>query len=402
MARVIFHIDLDAFFVAVERIKDPSLDGKPVIVGGLGPRGVVATASYEARKYGVHSAMAMAQARRLCPQAIYLPADFDSYARVSRRFRAVLDSFSPVVEQTSVDEAYVDMTGTERLFGPPEEAARKLKVHVRNEAKVVGSVGIATNKLVAKVASDASKPDGLLIVPPGGEAAYFAPLPVRKLPGVGPRTEAELKRVGVITVGQLASCDIHMLRRILGDNSAQWLKQRAAGIDVSPVETGSEARSISSETTFTEDITGERSLSPMLLQLTESVGARLRRQGKCGDVVQIKLRYNDFSTISRQATLAMPTDDDVVIGSAAKRLLSAALAQRSDPVRLLGVGVSGLRNGLENTQMALLPQANAPAEGNANVNSTIDAIRQRYGRDAVRRAASPGPANFNVRKPPAL
>jgi DNA polymerase-4 len=252
--RLIFHVDLDAFFVAVERLRDPSLNGKPVIVGHPGNRGVVATASYEARKFGVHSAMPMVRARRLCPSAIIVPPDFSLYSEHSRRFRTALDEFSPEIEQTSIDEAYLDMTGAARLFGPPEAAARRLKGAVLERAGVTASVGGGTNKLIAKVATDACKPDGLLIVPAGREAAFLAPMPVRKLPGLGPKTEAKLATAGIATLGQLAACAESDLRPLLGPHAAAWLRHRASGADQSPVITNREAKSISNETTFATDI----------------------------------------------------------------------------------------------------------------------------------------------------
>jgi DNA polymerase-4 len=381
MPRVIFHVDLDAFFVMVERARDPSLTGKPVIVGGLGNRGVVSTASYEARKYGVHSAMPMAQARRLCPQAVYLSPDFDRYLEVSRQFRSIIDGFSPLVEQTSVDEAYMDMTGTERLFGPPEEAARRLKQRVRDEAKVVASVGIASNKLVAKVATNQSKPDGLLMVPAGTEAAFLGPLPVRKLPGLGPRAEEVMKRLGIETLGQLAAYPEGRLRREMGAHAATWLKTRAAGMDEAPVVAEWEAKSISNEITFEKDVQDVRVLLDMLLGLSEKVGSRLRKSGKKARNVQIRVRYSDFSSITRQCTLAAAIDGDAAIYDEARKLVQTALKHRNDPVRLIGVGVAGF-DAVAASQLALPGDME---EKDSKVSTAIDAIRGRFGEDAIKR-----------------
>ncbi len=387
MPRTIFHIDLDAFFVAVERVRDPSLIGRPVIVGGLGTRGVVSTASYEARKFGVHSAMPMGQARRLCPQAAYLPVDFDRYLAVSRQFRAVIDTFSPIVEQTSVDEAYADMTGTERLFGPPVEAARKMKQRVLDEAKVTASIGIASNKVVAKVATNESKPDGLLYVPPGHEALFLAPLPVRKLPGLGPKMQEVMQRLGIGTLGELAGYPADRLRREVGPHSAEWLATRASGLDDGPVVTDWEAKSISNEVTFEKDVSAIQELMDILLGLSEKVGSRLRKSGKKARNIQIRLRYADFSTISRQCTMSAPVDGDAAIYGEAKRLLEAALKQRQHPVRLIGVGVTGLDGGTDSGEAVQLAMLEAVPESNTDskVSTTMDAIRERFGDEAIKR-----------------
>lgn len=387
MPRVIFHIDLDAFFVAVERSRDPSLAGKPVIVGGLGNRGVVSTASYEARKFGVHSAMPMSQARRLCPQAIYLAPQFDAYLKVSRQFRDIIGAFSPVVEQNSIDEAYLDMTGAERLFGPPQEAARKIKQRVRDEASVASTIGIASSKLVAKVATNEAKPDGLLLVPPGTEEAFFAPLAVRKLPGLGAKSEEAVKRLGIQTLGELAACPEVRLRREFGPHAARWLRARAAGKDDTPIVTDWEAKSISNETTFENDVSDLQELLATLLGLSEKVGSRLRQSGNKARTVQVRLRYSDFSTVTRQCTLHMPVNGDSAIYDQARELVRAALEQRRSPVRLIGVGVAGFDGEGGATQLAM-PEA-APADADdSRVSTAVDAIRERFGDDAIRRAAA--------------
>jgi DNA polymerase-4 len=274
--RIIAHLDLDAFFASVEENLDPSLRGKPVIVGG-GERGVVATANYIARRYGVHSAMPLRTARSLCPHGVYLNGNHRLYAEYSRKLMDILGQYSPLVEQVSVDEAYVDLTGTERLLGPVVRTTRAIQRRVQEELSLSISVGLATNKLVAKVASDLEKPHGFTVVRPGEETAFLAPLPVEKLPGVGPALLGQLHDRGVVTVGDLASVPEHLLRLSFG----QWgeiLARRCRGEDPRPVAVREAVKSISRETTFDEDSTDTGLLESTLLHLTEDVCRRLRRQ----------------------------------------------------------------------------------------------------------------------------
>ncbi|MEX0760939.1 MAG: DNA polymerase IV [Dehalococcoidia bacterium] len=381
MGRTIFHVDLDAFFVAVERSLDPSLNGRPVIVGGLGPRGVVSTASYEARKYGVHSAMPMAVARRLCPHAVYIRGSHERYRTVSRQFMAILRDYSPAVEPVSVDEAYIDMTGSERLYGPPEQSARLIKERVSADTGVTASIGIGPNRLIAKVASGESKPDGLLLITDDTATAFLAPLPVRKLPGIGPRAAEALGRLGIETLGQLAGTPAGPLRRALGPRQAESLLRRAAGVDNSPVEARTEAKSISAETTFDHDSSDRAHLSGIILELSQRVGAKLRKSGKHAASVTLKLRYSDFSTVTRQTTLhGGPVNGDTAISEAAMRLFEAALRQRHAPVRLIGVGVSGLTE--EAGQLSML---NESAPNDTAVSMAMDTIRDRFGPASIRR-----------------
>jgi len=384
--RVIFHVDLDAFFVAVERTLDPSLEGRPVIVGGPGARSVVSCASYEARSFGVHSAMPVAEARRLCPQAVFLPGRHEAYRDVSRRFMAILRDYSPLVEPVSVDEAYVDMTGTERLFGLPEKSGKAIKARVLGELSVTASIGIGASKLVAKVASGKSKPDGLLIVPARESASFLAPLPVRELPGVGPRAGAALEGLGVHTLGELAACPEGPLQRALGERTARSLRRRAAGSDSSPVTPASDAKSISAETTFDEDSDDHVFLAGALRQLSERVGARLRKAGRRAGTVALKLRYHDFTTITRQTTPGAPIDGDEAIFQASRALFLAAMRARRAKVRLLGVGVSRLSEPA--SQLSLLDSNN---EDDSAISETIDTIRARYGRRAIHRGGVHGP-----------
>lgn len=378
--RVIFHIDLDAFYVEAERQNDPSLRGKPVVIGGLGPRGVVATASYEARQFGVHSAQAMAVARRLCPHAVFMRGNHTMYREVSKKFMDVLRRYSPEVVPVSVDEAYLDMSGTERLFGPPMDAAEAIKKVVREELDLPVSVGIGPSKLVAKVSTEHAKPDGIFQVRGLEAEAFFAPQPVRALPGIGPKAGEALAKLNIATLGELAATPDGPLRRALGPNNADYVKRRAKGIDNSPLRTRVKSKSISAETTFETDIANRSELEQVLKKLSERVGMRLRKSGKLARNTSIKLRYGDFTTITRQRTFPTPGDGDQVIYDTAHSLLVTAMRQRGGAVRLLGVSVSGL--GEQAAQLSLLDQ-NPMAD--TNTSDAIDAIRDRFGSDAISR-----------------
>ena len=379
--RTIFHVDLDAFFVAVERSLDPSLVGKPVVVGGLGPRGVVSAASYEVRRFGVRSAMPMSTARRLAPHAVFISPRHRQYGPVSREFMAILREFSPLVEPVSVDEAYLDMTGMERMYGPPAESAKSIKRRVRDELALIASIGVGHNRLVAKVASDESKPDGLLIIQPEEAARFFAPLPIRKLPGIGPKASDRLHALRIETLGQLAATPTGVLRRAVGERMAAHLKRRATGEGGDQLGGRQDAKSISSETTFDYDVSDRARLHSVTLGLSEKVGRRLRNTERQARVVAIKLRYDDFATVNRQRSLATGVDGDTKIYETARALLNAALRERNRPVRLIGVGVSGLQE--REGQLSLMEEATGPDD--SAVSGAIDKIRQRYGDEAIAR-----------------
>ncbi len=383
LERVIFHVDLDAFFVEVERQNDATLVGKPVVIGGLGPRGVVATASYEAREFGVHSAQAMAVARRLCPQAIFMRGSHDLYREVSKKFMEVLRSYSPVVVPVSVDEAYLDMTGTERLYGMPMEAARTIKRMVRDELGLPASIGIGPSKLVAKVSTEHAKPDGIFQVQPDEVEAFFAPQPVRNLPGIGPKAGEALARLRIATLGELANAPDGPLRRALGPNNADHVKRRAKGIDNAPLRERPKAKSISTETTFETDVSSRSELERVLKRLSERVGTRLRKSGQLARNASIKLRYGDFTTITRQRTFPVPGDGDQLIYDAAHAVLVTAMRQRGDAIRLLGVGVSGL--GEQAAQLSLLDDNPLADSGMSEV---IDSIRDRFGSGSISRGSA--------------
>ncbi len=378
--RVIFHVDLDAFYVEVERQNDPSLCGKPVVIGGIGPRGVVATASYEARKFGVRSAMATTVARRLCPHAIFMRGNHGSYSDFSKKFMNILREYSPNVVPVSVDEAYLDMSGTERIYGQPIEAADMIRTAVREQIGLPASIGIGPSKLVAKVSTEHAKPDGVFQVRQQEAEAFFAPQTVRNLPGIGPKAGEALAKIQITTLGQLVAAPMGSLRRVLGPNHADYIRRRAQGIDNAPLKERVAAKSISSETTFEIDVSSRSELEKVLKKLSERVGTRLRRSGLQARGASIKLRYGDFTTITRQRTFVAPGNGDQLIYDTANTLLVTAMRQRGDAIRLVGVAVNGL--GELVTQLSLLDQ-NPLAD--SDTSKTLDAIRERYGNESITR-----------------
>jgi DNA polymerase-4 len=390
--RAILHLDLDAFFVAVEQLDNPALAGKAVIVGGRPQaRGVVSSASYEARAYGVRSAMPTAQALRLCPEAVLLPGHHDRYHEMSRRVMSLLREYTPLLEQVSVDEAFLDVTGTEAHYGPPAALAVALQSRLHIELGLSASLGVAANKLVAKIASDYHKPHGITVVPPGEEAAFLAPLPVRRLWGVGEVTARTLARLGLETIGDLAGVAPERLRQMFGVHG-EHLARAARGQDDSPVVTEHAVKSLSREETFARDTRDVALLGRELLRMSDEVAERLRRHGLLARTVTLKLRYADFVTLSRQVTLPMPTDSGPEIRMAARTLLDAAWDRRQ-AIRLLGVGTAGLTQTAG--QMRLFDSAEGASETarreqreqRARLDATLDRIRQRFGEDAIRRAS---------------
>ena len=376
----IIHVDLDAFFAAVEQRDHPDLRGKPVIVGGdPHSRGVVSTCSYEARKFGVHSAMPARTALQLCPQGIFLPVDGAKYQRVSREVMAVLRRFTPAVEQVSIDEAFLDVAGSEALFGDAPGIARRIKRDVVEATGLTVSVGVATNKLIAKVGSDLRKPDGLVIVEPGQEAAFLAPLEIRRLWGIGPKTAERLHGLGVRTIGELAALPVEALARALGDHGAT-LHDRALGVDADRVVGGGEAaKSVSHETTFAVDVTDPAEIERTLLALTEGVSARLRAGGIRAGTVAVKIRDSRFRTITRQRTLPEPSDLTDTIWRAALDLARPEV--RGKKIRLLGVSATQL-GAQEQTSMFEVVDAKQ-----RRVVDATDAVRRRFGDRAVTRAS---------------
>lgn len=401
MPRTIFHVDMDAFFVSVEELYNPALIGQPVVVGGRATdRGVVSAASYEARKFGVHSAMPLRTAAKLCPQAIFVEGHRERYNESSRQVAAILRDFSPQVEMASIDEAYLDLTGTERLHGPPMKAAHKLHQLVKQRTRLNCSIGIATSRLVAKVSSDQAKRNGILWVPPGVEADYLAPLDVRKIPGVGKVMEANLHKLGIRKVGDLAAHDDHFLQRHFG----QWglaLAGKARGEDAggwfdSAIGENEEPKSISHEHTFNEDSADQPMLESTLAKLSEMVARRLREHGLYTRTIQLKLRYSDFTTLTRAHTLDQATqiDQDLIRES---RVLFRANWKPGRRVRLLGVQASQFTA----TQGQLDLLATEQDEKRRNAWQAVDRLRDKFG-DASVALASGMQGNFRRRVHDAL
>ena len=376
--RTIIHIDLDSFFVSVEQVLNPQLKGKPVVVGGKPDRrGVVATASYEARAFGLHSGMPLVTAARLCPEAIFIEGNFARYHEFSQKFMAILNDFSPFIEPAGIDEAYLDVTGFESIHGSIRQMAAAMKGRIRSELGLSASIGIASCKVVAKVASELSKPDGLIEVATGKECGFLAPLPVDKLPGVGKRAVKVMKGLGVHTIGGLSRTPSHTLKSRLG-TAGEMLHRFANGIDDRKVLPPGEAKSISRETTFGEDTRDRVLLEATLWAQSEKVGADLRKKDKQAKCVTLKLRYADFSNITRSHTFRESIDTDRVIFETGIELLERALAMDIQAVRLIGIGVSNL---VEASQQATLfaPSARKLEE----LNKAIDRIRNMYGFDAI-------------------
>jgi len=373
------HVDLDAFFAAVEQRDRPELRGKPVIVGvgSRDDRGVVSAASYEARRFGIRSAMPLRTAAGLCPEAVFVPVDGRKYAAVSRQVMEILRRYTPAVEPISIDEAFLDVAGSELLHGTSLEIARAIKATIRSELGLTASVGVATSKLVAKVASDLEKPDGLVVVEPGREAEFLAPLPIARLWGVGDRTAAVLADFGVRTIGDLAALPDDVLTRRFG-RQGRVLAARASGVDPSRVTDAESARSVSHEHTFDTDTSTLEELERTLLALSDAVAGRLRAGQLQARTVAVKVRDSAFVTVSRQRTLAAPTSDTDVIFHASLELASPQW--RGIRVRLLGVAASGL---VDAEQLSLFGAAD---ERRQRVARAADEIRRRFGSKAIRRA----------------
>ncbi len=379
-AEPILHVDIDAFYASVEVLKDPSLAGKPVVVGGPGARGVVASASYEARKFGVRSAMPAVRARRLCPDIVFLPSDFEAYRAHSNRFREVLRSYSPLVETISLDEAFLDVSGAMMLFGPPAAIAVRIRADVVREVGVTCSVGLAPTKFVAKLASDECKPDGLLVVPVGGVQEFLEPLPVRGLWGVGEKTGETLGRLGIRTIGELGRTPLQILERLIGEGTARHLSELANGVDDRDVIPYEPPKSVSHEETFEHDLDADEDILRELLDLSGRVASRLREDGYRARTVVLKARLANFQTLTRSRTLSDSTDIGADVYRTVAELYRALPGQRRR-IRLLGVQATGLvEAGME--QLALLHH-----ERWGDIERAVDRIERRFGRGAARPAS---------------
>lgn len=381
-SRQIIHVDMDAFYASVEQLDNPGLLGKAVIVGGDPKRrGVVSAASYEARKFGVHSAMPMSQAIRLCPDAIVLPVRMKRYVEFSRQIHAIFEKFTPQIEPISLDEAFLDVTGSLRLFGSAEKIGRAIKDQIKKRLHLVASVGMASNKFLAKLASDLDKPDGFVIISEEDKQRILDPLPVARIWGVGRVTEKALKSKGIETIKQLRETPAEILRSIFGEQTEHVLCL-ARGIDDRQVESSREARSISSEQTFAADIADKDVLLDVLLSQVEDVAQQLRINNLEARTITLKLRYGDFRTITRSRTLANPTDVTATLWQQAREALLRWHKKSAGPLRLVGFGASGLqRAGSGQRQLFGEPER----EKQKRLDKAFDRIRGKFGHDSLRR-----------------
>ena len=376
------HVDMDAFYASVEVRRRPELRGRPVIVGGTGPRGVVSAASYEARKFGVRSAMPGSRAQRLCPQGVFLPPDFAEYSAASRAVMAIFRDVTPLVEPLSMDEAFLDVAGATRLLGRPAKIAALIRRRVFLEQRLTCSVGVAPTKFMAKLGSTRAKPDGLVVIPAGRVLEYLHPLPVAALWGVGERTGETLSRLGLRTVGDLAEAPIGMLRAALGEAAAAHLHELAWARDPRPVVPDHVEKSIGAETTFDVDVDDPSVIRRTLLALANKVAGRLRGAGQAGRTVSIKIRLADFRTLSRSRTVDVPTDVSREIFEIARALFEAA--RPGERIRLLGVRVEGLVHADGSPRQMTLGERD---HGWRDADRAVDAAAARFGSDVVRPAS---------------
>ena len=379
MARTIIHIDMDAFFAAIEVLDKPYLQGKPVIVGGSSMRAVVSTASYEARRFGVHSAMPMFKAKEKCPEGIFLPVNMKRYKEVSGKIMDILKDFAPLVEKVSIDEAYLDITGTEVLLGSPEEIARDIKHRVGKETGLTCSIGIAPNKFLAKVASDMHKPDGLTIILPTEVDKFLYRLPVEKIPGVGRRTVEGLRNYGVKKVGDLKGFSKEQLLKDFGKFGLR-LYEIANGEDNSPVVPFREVKSVSSEETLPSDTGDLSTLRNLLKSHADKVARRLRKEGLRGRTITLKIKFSDFAAITRRHTIDDPTDSSKGISDSAIRLLISYPLKKK--VRLIGVAVSNFEVSEKGFQLSLLP---GKREREQSLDKAVDEIRNKFGGEIIKK-----------------
>ena len=389
--RSIIHLDLDAFFASVEQRDSPKYTGKPLIVGGifskngeLSRRGVVCSASYEARKYGVHSAMPIWEARQKCPKAIFTSVRMDLYRIASQQFFHICSFYTPFLEPVSIDEAFLDVTTCTALFGTAEEIAFKIKTRVRKELRLPVSVGIASSKFLAKIATNLGKPDGFFVLPDEEAATVLADLPVAKLWGIGEKAEQKLNRSGIFKIGQLVSMPDVILQSILGESGPK-IKLLAQGIDGSQVVCPEEVKSISRETTFSENITDPEHLCKILLAQSQKIGYTARKQGYTGRTVTLKVRFAPFRTVQKSMTLPRTTNLDNIIYQTAKELLSST-SIRQPGIRLLGVKLSSLQQGNQPQQLSLIDKQDWEEKWK-KLTASVDKIQEKYGSSAIRRAS---------------
>jgi DNA polymerase IV len=391
--RAILHVDMDAFYASVEQHENPELRGQPVIVGGGTGRGVVAAASYEVRRYGVHSAMPTREALARCPHAIVIKPRMGRYKEVSSEVFAVFHEFTSLVEGLSLDEAFLDVTGSRALFGAPVEIARTIKERIHARTGLTASVGVAHNKLLAKIASDLQKPDGLCVIAPDEVARMLDPLPIRRLSGIGVKTAARLEECGLHTFGQLRVASDSVLWPLFGRYTAR-VRERAAGIDERPVVADWQEKQISAEETFETDLRRREDLSAELAKLADRVGERLRAKELMAATVTVKIRRRDFTTYTRSRSFSPPTAETATVLSIARQLLEGWLAEQPRAaIRLLGVGVSHLSPAAQLDLFAApaggaAPDRQPPPRSAARIDPTLDKIREKFGSAALQRASS--------------
>ncbi|MFC1818363.1 DNA polymerase IV [Thermodesulfobacteriota bacterium] len=378
--RSIIHLDMDAFYASVEQLDNPALKGKPVIVGGSSKRGVVSAASYEARRYKIHSAMPIAQAMKLCPHGFFLPVRMKRYKEISSQVFRIFQKYTPLVEPLSLDEAFLDVTGSAKLFGTAEDIAKRIRKEVFQETGLTISAGVAASKLVAKIASDLNKPDGLTIVPFGREAEFLAPLPIRRLWGVGKKTQETLSLLGVHSFGDIASLPEKLLEQKFGKHGIS-LRRKALGLDNRDVETEHETKSVGHEFTFDTDLVELETIRRELLELAVMLAKRLRRYQLQGKTITLKVKYHDFKQITRSSTIKHHSADSKCIYEKTLQLLKKTDAGQ-EPIRLLGISVSGLR--MENgSKQQFLFQGMQTGRKRQEINKALDEIQEKYGSTAI-------------------
>jgi len=380
---MILHIDMDAFYASVEQLDQPRLKGHCVIVGGTSGRGVVSAASYEARAFGVRSAMPIFQARRLCPQGVFVSPRMDRYRQVSREVMDLLQEFSPLVEPVSIDEAFIDLAGTERLHGPPDVLARTIKKKIRHTLHLTCSIGVAPNRFLAKIASDFQKPDGLTVISPEQVREFIDQLPITQVPGVGPKTHAKVEQLGVRFLGDIRKFSESALESLFGSYGRRLLAL-AGGIDPTPVAPHSPAKSVSSECTLEEDTRETSALTRCLLEQADEVAAGLRKEGVKARTVVLKIKHADFKLFTRRTTFTPPTQSSKVLYRQALRLLEEyRLTQK---VRLIGLGASGFVPAGAPRQQELFARMEAPQEGWEKIDQTLETIKSKFGEKVIQRA----------------
>jgi DNA polymerase-4 len=380
MPRSILHVDLDAFFAAVEQLDDPALRGKPVLVGGNGPRSVVCTASYEARPFGCHSAQPMMVAKRLCPQAIIVRPNFKRYRELSDRMFAIIESFTPLIQPMGIDEAFLDLSGTERLLGDGVSVARRIKSRVRDELGLTISVGVAPNKYLAKLASDLEKPDGLTVIREGDIDRVLPPLLVTRIWGIGPKTAARMRNLNIKTIGDIRSLSMETLEQSFGSEAERYWRL-SRGLDDRPVVRDSEAKSISQEETFGENLVDPDEVRAVLLGQVEQVARRLRKHKLRARTMHLKIRDGAFRTITRNETLAEPTDQTKLLWETSKLIFDTWAARSFKPVRLIGMGATGLTS--DSQQLGLF--TDRASEQQKDLDRALDRIKDRYGASSISR-----------------